>query len=114
MCTTVPSDSTTAVSTSDAESRLRQLPFTTKDFCVGLQPNELIAVYLSQYEEEEPQIGRVLSNNERDSSVEIEWLTGSYTGLYVLASFTHKGQNSLVQYLLLAKSFNFCTVQVLT
>ena len=46
-----------------------------------VQEGEMIAVYLPQYRDELPTIGKVVSINEEGAKVEVEWYVGSYTGV---------------------------------
>ena len=47
-----------------------------------VQEGEMIAVYLPQYRDELPTIGKVVSFNEEGAKVEVEWYVGSYTGVW--------------------------------
>lgn len=45
----------------------------------SLEPNQIIAVYVADYHDELPQLGRVLEVT--SDEVELEWLTGCYSGI---------------------------------
>ena len=47
-----------------------------------VQEGEMIAVYLPQYRDELPTIGKVVSINEEGAKVEVEWIHWGMEGLY--------------------------------
>jgi len=42
-----------------------------------LQPGTIVACYLSKYEDEEPQIGKVTLTD--SDEIEVEWMVGTYS-----------------------------------
>ena len=44
-----------------------------------LKPGILVACFVPKYKEEEPQIGTIVSVPDKNGSVEIEWMTDTYS-----------------------------------
>ena len=44
-----------------------------------LQPGTVVACYLSKYEDEEPQIGKITLTDSDSDEIEVEWMVGTYS-----------------------------------
>ena len=84
-------------SASDDHSIVRSLSTNGSEYIVNSETIEvgmIVACYLSEYEDEEPQIGKVVALEKDSDNAIIEWMTGTYSEPWVVYKYRTGGSYS--------------------
>lgn len=82
---------------SDDHSIVRSLSTNGSEYIVNSETIEvgmIVACYLSEYEDEEPQIGKVVALEKDSDNAIIEWMTGTYSEPWVVYKYRTGGSYS--------------------